>query len=168
MTISLHAVTVPVYRRLLTALRANLGKAQAYADERKFKSDVLVGSRLAPDMLPLSFQVQVATDHVKGSLARLSGREAPVWADEEKTIADLQARIDKALEYVAQFSPADIDGNEERMVTLKTRAGEVTMDGQTYLLTRALPNFYFHVTTAYAILRHNGVPIGKSDFVGQG
>jgi hypothetical protein len=166
MSISLYAVTVPVYTRLLTALRANLGKAEAYAAEKKFKPEVLVAARLAPDMLPLSFQVQMATDYVKGSLARLSGRDLPAWADEEKTIADLQARIDKALAFAAGFAPADIDGNEQRAITLKTRTGETTLDGQTYLVTRALPNFYFHTTTAYAILRHNGVPLGKSDFIG--
>ncbi|MGV3651015.1 MAG: DUF1993 domain-containing protein [Devosia sp.] len=166
MTLSLYAVTVPVYTRLLTALRGNLEKAQAYADEKTFNSDVLVGSRLAPDMQPLSFQVQMATDYVKGPLARLAGREVPSWADEEKTLADLKARIDKALEYAATFTPAEIDGNEARTITLKMRSGETVLDGQTYLLTRALPNFYFHITTAYAILRHNGVPIGKRDFIG--
>ncbi|SFZ82186.1 hypothetical protein SAMN02983003_0927 [Devosia enhydra] len=166
MTLSLYAVTVPVYVRLLTALRDNLDKAQAYADEKKFNSDVLVGSRLAPDMHPLSFQVQSATDHVKGSLARLAGRDIPAWPDDEKTLADLKARIGKAVDFANSFSAGDIDGSETRSITLKMRSGEVVVDGQSYVLTRALPNFYFHVTTAYAILRHNGVPIGKRDFLG--
>jgi hypothetical protein len=141
-----------------------LEKAEAYAAERKFKPDVLVNQRLAPDMLPLSFQIQNATDHAKGAAARLSGRELPSWPDEEKTFEDLKARVKKALDYLATFKPEDIDGTENKEITLKRGDKDVTMTGQDYLLGRAQMNVWFHVTTAYNILRHNGVPLGKADF----
>lgn len=166
MTISMYSASVPVFTRMLTNLLAMLEKAEAYAAERKFKPDLLVTARLAPDMLPLSFQIQSATDNSKFAVARLSGQTAPSWPDEEKTMEELKARVRKALDYLATFKPADIDGSAARPVTLKSRAGETTHAGADYLLARAMPNFYFHVTTAYAILRHNGVPLGKSDFVG--
>lgn len=164
MTISMYAISVQVFTRMLTNLLAMLEKAEQYAAERKFKPDVLVNQRLAPDMLPLIFQIQNATDHAKGAAARLSGREVPSWPDNEVTFEDLKARVKKALDYLATVKPADVDGAEDRTVTLKVRGEDVQVPALDYLLGRATQNVYFHVTTAYNILRHNGVPLGKSDF----
>lgn len=161
---SMYAVSVGTFTRMLTNLQSMLEKAEAYAAERKFKPDVLVNQRLAPDMLPLSFQIQNATDHAKGAAARLSGRDLPSWPDDEKTFDDLKGRVKKALDYLATFKPEDIDGTEDKQITLKRGDKEVTMTGQEYLLGRAQMNVWFHVTTAYNILRHNGVPLGKADF----
>ncbi len=161
---SMYAVSVGVFTRMLTNLHGMLEKAEAYAAERKFKPDVLVDQRLAPDMLPLSFQIQNATDHAKGAAARLSGRELPSWPDDEKTFDDLKARVKKALDYLATFRPEDIDGTENRNITLKRNGEDYTIRGEDYLLGRAQMNVWFHVTTAYNILRHNGVPLGKADF----
>jgi uncharacterized protein len=161
---SMYAVSVGVFTRQLTNLHAMLEKAEAYAAERKFKPDVLVNQRLAPDMLPLVFQVQNATDHAKGAAARLAGRELPSWPDDEKSFEDLKARVKKALDYLATFKPEDIDGSEEKEITLKRNGQDYVLSGQDYLLGRAQQNVWFHVTTAYNILRHNGVPLGKADF----
>ena len=161
---SMYAVSVGTFTRMLTNLQSMLEKAEAYAAERKFKPDVLVNQRLAPDMLPLSFQIQNATDHAKGAAARLSGRDLPSWPDDEKTFDDLKGRVKKALDYLATFKPEDIDGTEDKQITLKRGDKDVTMTGQEYLLGRAQMNVWFHVTTAYNILRHNGVPLGKADF----
>ena len=166
MSLSMYGASVPVYTRQLNSLLNILDKAEAYAAERKFDTAVLLASRLAPDMLPLTKQVQIATDHVKGSMSRLAGKPVPSWADDEVTLDDLRARIRKALALLAEVTPAEIDGSEERPITLKLGGHEVVQPGQTYLLGLAMPNFYFHVTTAYAILRHNGVPVGKRDFIG--
>jgi hypothetical protein len=151
---------------MLNNLLTWLDKAEAYAAERKIDLNFLVNDRLAPDMFPLKSQIQNATDHVKGSLSRLAGKPVPSWEDNEVTFDDLRARIRKALDLCAATTPADIDGSEEKSITLRNRAGEYVELGQPYLLHRAMPNFYFHVTTAYAILRHNGVPVGKSDYIG--
>jgi hypothetical protein len=161
---SMYAVSVGVFTRMLTNLGGMLEKAEAYAAERKFKPDVLFGARLAPDMLPLAFQIQNATDHAKGAAARLSGRELPSWPDDEKTFEDLKARVRKALDYLATFKPEDIDGSEDKTITLKRNGQDYTIRGEDFLLGRAQMNVWFHVTTAYAILRHNGVPLGKADF----
>ena len=161
---SMYAVSVGVFTRQLTNLHAQLEKAEAYAAERKFKVDVLVNQRLAVDMQPLVFQVQNATDHAKGAAARLSGREVPSWPDDEKSFEDLKARVKKALDYLATFKPEDIDGSEEKPITLKRNGQDYVLSGQDYLLGRAQQNVWFHVTTAYNILRHNGVPLGKADF----
>jgi uncharacterized protein len=166
MPISMYTASVTIFTRMLTNLLGILEKAEAYADERKFKADVLVNQRLAPDMLPLSFQIQTATDGAKGAVARLAGREIPVWPDTETTFADLKARVRKALDYLATFKPADLDGSEEKQIVLMIGGEDVRFRGEDYLLGRATQNFYFHVTTAYAILRHNGVPVGKRDFLG--
>ncbi|MDB5588043.1 MAG: hypothetical protein JWP26_3013 [Devosia sp.] len=166
MTISMYGASVPVYTRMLTNLLTWLDKAEAYAAERKIDLAVLVNDRLAPDMLPFKSQVQIATDHVKGSLSRLAGKPVPSWDDNEVTFEDLRARVRKALDVCAASTAAEIDGSEDKPITLKNRAGEYVELGQAYLLHRAMPNFYFHITTAYAILRHNGVPIGKTDFIG--
>lgn len=166
MTFSIYAVSVPVFTRMLTNLLGVLNKAEAYAAERKFDANVLVDARLAPDMLPLRAQIGMATDHAKGATSRLAGKDVPSWPDDEKTFADVKARLQKALDFLATASEADYTGAEDRDVVLRGRTGETTLKGQAYLLERALPNFYFHVTTAYDILRHNGVPIGKGDFLG--
>lgn len=166
MTISLYSVSVPVFERMLRNLLAIIGKAEANAAERKIKPEVLVGSRLAPDMYPLAFQVQSATDRTKFFVARVTGREAPSWADNEQTLEELKARIDKALAYLAGVKATDLDGNEDKPVSLKVRGEDVQQPALDYLLLNVMPNFYFHVTTAYDILRHNGVPLGKRDFVG--
>ena len=163
---SLYASSAKLYGKLLTNLLGCLNKAEAYAAERKFNPDVLVTSRLSPDMHPLSFQIQTATDHVKGSLSRLTGREIPSWPDGEKTFAELKARVQKAIDFAAGFKEADLEGGDARIVKIKVNGVDTDLTGETYLLQRAVPNFYFHVTTAYAILRHNGVPVGKSDFLG--
>ena len=121
----------------------------------------------APDMLNLTRQVQIAADHAKRAPARLAGFEAPVYEDNETSFADLKARIDKTIAFINTLKPGQIDGSEARDITLKTGGGSQTLSGQTYLLHNALPNFFFHVTTAYAILRHCGVEVGKKDFIGQ-
>lgn len=161
---SMYAVSVGVFTRQLTNLLAQMEKAEAFAAERKFKVETLVNQRLIWDMAPLSFQIQTATDHAKGAAARLSGREVPSWPDEEKTFEDLKNRVRKALEYLATFTPADIDGSETKQITLKRGGQDVVMTGEEYLLGRAQQNFWFHVTTAYNILRADGVPVGKADF----
>jgi hypothetical protein len=127
-----------------------------------------LNDRLAPDMLSLTAQVQIATDHAKGACVRLSGREPLKLEDKETSFTELQARIEKVQEYLKSFSASDIDGSEEKEIMLKLGGGEMRFSGMQYLLHFATPNFYFHVTTAYAILRHNGVPLGKADYFGRG
>ena len=166
MTLSMYAASVPAFQRALRALDAILDKAAAYAQERKFDPAVLVSSRLAPDMFPFARQVQMASDHAKGCSARLAGVPVPSFEDTEKTIPELKARIAKTLDFIGTLSPAQIDGSEERAISLKAGPRELSFTGQDYLLFFALPNFYFHVTTGYDILRHNGVPVGKLDFLG--
>ncbi|QQR40663.1 DUF1993 domain-containing protein [Devosia rhizoryzae] len=166
MSLSIYDTTVPVFTRMLTNLLVFLDKAEADAAARKYSTDVLVDARLAPDMIPFRGQVMIATDHVKGCVSRLAGQPVPSWPDEEKTFDELRARVQKALDLLATITPEALSGGETRDVTLKMRTGEVTMNGLDYVNQRALPNFYFHITTAYAILRHNGVPLGKSDFIG--
>ena len=166
MTIAIYDLTVPVYTRMLNNLLTIMDKAEANAAERKFDSAILAEARLSPDMLPFRAQIMIATDHVKGSLSRLAGREVPSWPDTEQTFDELRARIRKALDLVATIQPADLEGSEARDVTLKLGGKEVTENGLVYLTQRALPNVYFHITTAYAILRANGAPIGKRDYIG--
>lgn len=166
MSLSMYAITVPVFTRYLNNLDAILAKAEANAAERKIKPEVLPASRLAPDMLPLTFQVQSTTDRIKFVLARLTGRTPPSWADTEVTLADLRARVRTALDYVASFSEADLAGSEDRPVTLKVRGEEQSVPSVPHVTLNAIPQIYFHLTMAYAILRHNGVPVGKGDFVG--
>jgi hypothetical protein len=166
MTLSMFEASVPAFLRTLKALDAILDKALAYAEEKKFDPAVLVSARLAPDMFPLSRQVQMASDHAKGCPARLAGVPVPSFEDTEKTIPELKARIAKTLDFIGTLTPGQIDGSEGRLVSLKAGPRELSFKGQDYLVFFALPNFYFHVTTAYAILRHNGVPVGKLDFLG--
>lgn len=166
MTISIYDVTVPVFNRMLTNMLAVMDKAEANATERKFDTAVFSDMRLSPDMIPFRGQIMIATDHVKGCVSRLSGRDVPSWPDTEKTFDELRARIQKALDLLATIKPGDLEGGEARDVTLKLGGKDVTMPGLTYVTERALPNFFFHVTTAYAILRHGGVPVGKRDYIG--
>lgn len=166
MTISLYSASVPVFQRILKNLLAIIEKAEANATERKIKPEVLVNSRLAPDMNPLSFQIQSATDRTKFFVARVTGQPAPSWADDEQTLEELKARINKGLEFLAAVKPGDLDGSEDRLIPLKIRGEDVQWKAQDYLFSNVMPNFYFHATTAYDILRHNGVQIGKRDFVG--
>ncbi|MGR9087821.1 MAG: DUF1993 domain-containing protein [Gammaproteobacteria bacterium] len=166
MQLSMYQASVPVFVRMLDNLSIILEKAVQYADEKKIDPSVLIDARLAPDMYPLSRQVQIATDMAKGCAARLAGLDVPVYEDNESTFPELQARIAKTVAFVQSVSASQIDGSEDRTVTLKLRNQEVSFKGQPYLLHFVLPNFYFHITTAYAILRHNGLSIGKRDFVG--
>lgn len=163
---SMYQASVPSFIRMLGNLHAILSKAQAHAQARGVDELVLTSARLYPDMLPLSNQVMIATDTAKGCAARLAGVTPPVYEDTEKTFAELNERIAKTLVYLQSFKPEQIDGSEGREVVLKRRTGEERHQGLPYLQNIAQPNFYFHVTTAYAILRHNGVEIGKKDYLG--
>jgi hypothetical protein len=151
---------------MLSSLDKVLTKAEADAAARKIDPEVLVNYRLAPDMFPLVRQIQIMTDQAKGGASRLAGQEPPKWADDEKTFADLHARIAKTIAYLKTFKPGDFEGAETRNIELKFPNASFTFTGKDYFLTFVIPNFYFHYTTAYAILRHNGVPIGKGDFLG--
>ena len=166
MTIAIYDLTVPVFTRMLTNLLTIMDKAEANAGERKFDTAVLANARLSPDMIPFRGQVMIATDHVKGCVSRLAGRDIPSWPDTEQTFDELRARIRKALDLLATVQAADLEGSESRDVTLKLGGNDVQENGLIYLTQRALPNFYFHITTAYAILRANGAPIGKRDYIG--
>lgn len=153
--------------RTLKNLDAILTKAEAYAAaDETMDPATLVQARLFPNMRPLVFQVQVATDVAKGAAARLSGDTPPSWPDDEKTFEDLHARLRKAIDYLSGFAPKDFDGAEKRHIELKMRTETAQFTGTEYISNFVLPNVYFHVTTAYNILRHNGVPLGKRDFLG--
>ena len=165
MTISISD-QLAVFSHMLSNLDKIFTKAEADCEARKIDPQVFVNGRLAPDMLPLTRQVQIMTDQVKGGASRLAGKEPPKWADEEKTFADLHARIKKAIDHVKTFKPADFEGAETRTIELKFPNATFTFTGKDYFLAFVIPNFYFHYTTAYAILRHNGVQIGKGDFLG--
>jgi uncharacterized protein len=167
MTISMYAAAIPVMSRTLNNLAAILEKGAAHAEARKIDPLVLCGSRLYPDMFPLTKQVQIAADVAKGGAARLAGQEPPRFEDTEADFPELVARINKTVAYLATFKPGQIDGSENKTVTLKMRNETMTFAGMSYLLDFVLPNVYFHVTTAYDILRHNGVEIGKQDFLGK-
>jgi uncharacterized protein len=167
MAISMYQVSVPVFLKMLGNLTAILDKGAAFAEAKKIEPSVLLGYRLAPDMLSLTKQVQISTDHAKRCTARLAGIEPPAYEDNEASFAELKARISKTVAFINTVKPAQIDGSETREITLKVGGNSKTLTGQTYLLHNALPNFFFHVTTAYAILRHCGVEIGKGDFIGQ-
>ena len=167
MAISIYDQLVPPFTKMLTNLDNVLKKAEAECEARKIDPSVLVNARLAPDMFPLVRQVQIMTDQVKGGASRLAGLEPPKWPDEEKTFGDLHARIGKAIAYLGTFKPAQFDGADTRKIELKFPNASFSFVGKDYLLTNLLPNFYFHYTTAYAILRHNGVQIGKGDFLGR-
>lgn len=166
MTLSMYQASIPVFLKTLGNLSEILRKAEAYAAAKKIDPSVLISARLAPDMFPLSRQIQIATDATKGFAARAAGVDVPSWPDTEATFAELQARIGKATDFLKTFKPEQIDGSEDKEVKLKVGGNDLTFKGQFYLLHFAIPNFFFHVATTYAILRHNGLEIGKKDFLG--
>ncbi len=166
MTISMYQASVPPMIKTLSNLRNLLEKATAHAEAKKIDPAVLINSRLYPDMFPLSRQIQIATDMAKGAASRLAGLEAPSYEDNEATFPELIARLDKTIALLESFKPQDIDGTEDRTITLHMRDRTLTFKGLPYLIDYVLPNVYFHTTTAFAILRHNGVEIGKKDFLG--
>ncbi len=166
MTISMYQASVPRFVNILTNLSNILDKAQAHVEARKLDPAALTAYRLFPDMLPMTKQVQIACDTAKGAVARLAGVEIPVHEDNEKTLAELQARIAKTLAFIQTVTASQIDGSEDREIVLKRGDKETRYKGMQFLLGHALPNVYFHVTTAYNILRHNGVEIGKRDYLG--
>jgi hypothetical protein len=166
MTLSMYSASVPVFSRMLKNLLAVFEKAEVFAAEHNIDLQTFVETRLAPDMIPLSGQVQIATDGAKGVSSRLAQKAVPSWADDEVTFADLKARLQKGIDYLATFTPEEFTGSDDRTVIIKIGGQDTELTGETYLLNRGLPNFYFHVTTAYDILRHKGVPIGKKDYLG--
>jgi hypothetical protein len=162
----MYSLSAPVFARMLRNLEGVLDKGAAYAAARKVDPAVLVNARLYPDMFPLVTQVRIAGDFAKGAVARLTGQEPPKYEDNEATFDELKARLVKTIAYVESFQPGQFDDAATREVTMKMRGEEKRFDGLTYLANVVLPNFYFHITTAYDILRHNGVELGKRDFVG--
>lgn len=167
MTISMYQASIPMFIRMLNNLAAILEKAAAHAEAMKIDPTVLINSRLFPNMFPLGRQIQIASDGAKGGAARLAGMEPPVYEDNETSFPELIARIRKTIAYLETLKPAQIDGSEEKTITWKTRSGEKSLPGMPYLLNHVTPNLYFHVTTAYNILRHCGVELGKQDFLGK-
>jgi hypothetical protein len=166
MAISIHQASVPVFIQGLKGLKGVLTKAAAVVEAKGWDPDALLKARLYPDMFPLIRQAQIATDFAKGCCARLAGAEVPAWDDVETSFAELIARIDRAIAYVEGLDPAAFAGAEDRDITLTRRGETSVVKGLVYFQTQAKPNFFFHITTAYAILRHNGVEVGKRDFLG--
>lgn len=165
-TIDMYHASVPVLVRALTNLKSILSKAEAWAKEKNVKDDTVLNARLALDMLPFVKQVQIASDNAKGAAARLGGVDVPSYADTEATFAELHERIQKTLDFIQSVPQAGFDGSESRDIVLKFPNSTREFDGLGYLTGFVMPNFFFHVTTAYAILRHCGVPLGKADFLG--
>ena len=166
MSLSMHQVSAPGFLQGLKGLTGVLRKATTHAEAKGFDPAALLQARLYPDMFPLVRQVQICTDFAKGAMARLAGQEPPAWVDDETSFAELIARVEKASAYVEGIAAAQVEGSEERDITLVRRGVESVVKGRPYLLEQAMPNFYFHMTTAYAILRHNGVEVGKRDYLG--
>jgi hypothetical protein len=166
MSITMHSASVPIFVRMLGNLSGWLEKAEIHAQAKKFDPAVYLVSRLAPDMLPFTKQIQIGCDAVKFGVARLAGVEAPKFADEEASIADLRERIRKTVEFIESVPAAQIDGTEAKDIVVPRRDGSMTLKGEAYLKHFVLPNFFFHVTTTYALLRHCGVELGKADFLG--
>jgi hypothetical protein len=167
MTLSMYQASVPVFVRALGNLKDVLQKGEAHAKVKSVTDEVLLQTRLIPDMLPLVKQVQIACDMATRGAARLAGVEPMSFEDNETTLEQVYSRIDRALEYIKTFKPEQIDGSEARAIVLKMRTGEMTFEGQAYLLHFVMPNVFFHCTTAYNILREAGTEIGKMDFIGQ-
>src|SRR3954465_11308432 len=167
MTISMYQASTPRFANILRNLSTLLDKAEAHCAAKKIEPSALTTYRLYPDMFPLTRQVQIACDSAKGAVARIAGVEIPKHEDTEQTFADLKARIAKTIDFLESVPASKVDGSEEKEVVLQMRSGERRFKGLQYLLGHAYPNFYFHVTTAYNILRHNGVEIGKADFIGK-
>ena len=166
MPLSLHQVTVPVFAKTLSNLKAVLDKAKAHALEHKIEEAVYINARLYPDMLALSRQVQIATDIARGAAARLAGVEPPTYEDKEQSFDDLAARVQRTIDYMTGLDVKAFDDAATREITRPIRGQPHTFTGANYLLQFATPNVYFHTATAYAILRHNGVPLGKADYLG--
>jgi hypothetical protein len=167
MTISMYKASVPVFVQFLTSLSAVLDKAAAYAEAKKVEPAVLLNTRLAPDMFPLVRQVRAATDHAISACGRLAGADMPSFSDTEATIPELKDRIAKTIDFLKSLKPTQIDGSEDKEIKIKFPSGATReFTGQSLLLTGSLPNFYFHCTTAYDILRHCGIELGKRDFMG--
>src|SRR3954471_12211654 len=166
MPISMYDASVPRFAHMLGCLSAMLDKAQAHCEAKKIEPAAITAFRLFPDMLPFTRQVQIACDSAKGAAARLAGVELPKHEDTEQSFAELKSRIAKTQDFIQSLKPAQIDGSEAREVVIKLRGQDTKFQGQQYLQNFAWPNFYFHVTTAYVILRHNGVELGKRDFIG--
>ena len=166
MTISMFQAAVPPSLRMMGALSGVLTKAAAHAEARKIKPEVLLGCRLFPDMFAFARQVQIAADFAKGGCARLAGVPSPVFEDVETTFDELQGRLDRTTEFIRTLSPEQIDGSEEREINIKVAGRPMQFQGQAYLLHFVLPNLHFHAAAAYSILRHNGVEVGKRDFMG--
>ena len=165
MSITLHQASIPFLIRGLQTLSTLLDKAEQHTDEHKLEADALINARLFEDMYPLSAQIQRASDTAKATASRLSGLAAPNFPDDESNFDELQARINKTIVFLESIPADAIDGQEERAVTMKLRGEERSMTAQHYLTTFGLPNFFFHLTTAYGILRHKGVKLGKMDFL---
>jgi len=165
MSPSLYDASVPVFRQLLSSLDAIIDKTIAHAEAKKIDQAVYATARLYPDMFPFTKQITVATDFAKGASARLAGVEVPKFEDAETTLGDAKARLKKTQDFIATLKPAQFEGAETRDITIQLRPGPTIFKGKAYLLHYAMPNFYFHTTTAYAILRHNGIEIGKPDFI---
>ena len=166
MTISMHSASAPIFERALTNMLAWLDKAEAHAKDRGFDPDNYLVLRFAPDMFPLSNQIQIASDVCKGCLSRLGGVEAPTWPDDEKTLDEFRARIVKTIEYVRSVPAESIDGSDGREITLEIPGSSLQFTGEQFLKSFSLPNFFFHCTMTYVLLRHAGVPLGKMDFLG--
>lgn len=166
MTLSMYQASAPVFVRALSNLAHVLKKGQAHASSRTVSDEVLLQTRLIPDMLPLVKQVQIACDMATRGVARLAGAEPQSFEDNETSFDDVYARIERAIDYIKTFKPEQIDGSENRAVHLKMRTGELNFEGQAYLLNFVLPNLFFHCTTAYNILREAGTELGKPDFIG--
>ena len=167
MSVSLYQIAIPTFQQQLKALDAILDKAGTYAAAKKIDLAVLLSSRLYPDMFDLTRQVQLATDFAKAAPARLAGVEVPSFPDTEKTLPELKARIAKIQALLASYKPEHFAGAEDRQITMKLGGVDTTLSGRDYLIHVAFPNFYFHCATAYGILRHNGLEIGKKDFLGR-
>lgn len=166
MTLSIHQASVPVFVQGLKGLKGVLTKTAAHVEAKKLDPEALLKARLYPDMFPLLRQVQIATDFAKGCAARLAGEEVPAWDDVETGFDDLIARVDRAIAYVEGLDAGQFEGAEDRDITLTRRGETSVVKGLAYFQTQAQPNFFFHLTTAYAILRHNGVEVGKRDYLG--
>ena len=167
MTEILYTLTVPAFNKMLGALLPIFAKAKAYAAEKKFDESVLVNARLAPDMFALARQVQIAADFAKGCAARLSETEIPKYADDETTFDDLKARVEKTLAFINSIDAEKYSGAQDRIVKISVGGQAIELDGNTYVRDVVIPNVYFHLSMTYAILRHNGLVIGKNDFVGR-
>ena len=168
MTLSMYKASIPTLKHMLNSLASILEKAAAHAASKKIAPEVFINARLFPDMFALAKQVQIATDQAKGCAARLAGVDIPKFEDTESSFEELQARIARTIAFLDGFDASQIDGSEERDIAFQIHEKKFEFKGQTYLLNWVLPNFYFHVTTAYNILRHNGVDIGKRDFLSGG